>query len=173
MRLYVALAPRSDLLRPTRACHVHLLVRSSWTSCHALSASDHLRRPRTRLAMAKAKNNSPSKTSVREHMGHSHSHAHDSTLLTGNKNDPGVRITRIGLYVNVAMAVSKGLGGYVFNSKASVIPLHFCYPLTTKKPHCRCRPFPDRSHLRHCNTSHSLILSTLPHPAFPSRLRQD
>lgn len=66
-----------------------------------------------------------SKTNVRELMGHSHSHAHghshDTTLLTGNKNDAGVRITRIGLYVNIGMAVSKGLGGYMFNSKAYVL----------------------------------------------------
>ena len=57
----------------------------------------------------------------RTHMGHSHSHAHghDNTYLTSaNKHDAGVRITRIGLYVNLGMAVSKGIGGYVFNSKA-------------------------------------------------------
>lgn len=61
--------------------------------------------------------------------GHGHSHNHDTTLLTGNKNDPGVRITRIGLYVNVGMAISKGIGGYVFNSKAYVYNDHrpLCY----------------------------------------------
>ncbi|KAF2721815.1 mitochondrial metal transporter 2 [Polychaeton citri CBS 116435] len=58
-------------------------------------------------------------------MGHSHAHGHgghhhhDTTYLTSkNKSDPGVRITRIGLYVNLGMAVAKGAGGYVFNSKA-------------------------------------------------------
>lgn len=56
--------------------------------------------------------------------GHSHSHGHghhhhDSTFLTSaNKNDPGVRITRIGLYVNLGMAIAKATGGYVFNSQA-------------------------------------------------------
>ncbi|KAH9826852.1 mitochondrial metal transporter 2-like [Teratosphaeria destructans] len=35
-----------------------------------------------------------------------------------NRADPGVRITRIGLYVNVGMAVGKGVGGYIFNSQA-------------------------------------------------------
>ena len=52
------------------------------------------------------------------HAGHSHHHHHDNTfLLSKNKNDAGVRITRIGLYVNLGMAVSKGVGGYVFNSQ--------------------------------------------------------
>ncbi|OTA36633.1 hypothetical protein BTJ68_02926 [Hortaea werneckii EXF-2000] len=59
---------------------------------------------------------------VRTHMGHSHHghhHHHDNTYLTSqNKNDPGVRITRIGLYVNLGMAIAKGAGGYVFNSQA-------------------------------------------------------
>lgn len=53
--------------------------------------------------------------------GHSHSHHHDNTYLTSaNKKDAGVRITRIGLYVNLVMAVGKGIGGYYFNSQALV-----------------------------------------------------
>lgn len=62
---------------------------------------------------------------VRTHMGgHSHSHGHhhhqhDNTYLTStNRSDPGVRITRIGLYVNLGMAIAKGAGGIVFNSQA-------------------------------------------------------
>jgi hypothetical protein len=58
---------------------------------------------------------------ARGHAGHSHGHHHhhDNTYLTStNKKDPGVRITRIGLYVNLGMAVGKGVGGYVFNSQA-------------------------------------------------------
>lgn len=52
---------------------------------------------------------------------HSHSHQHDNTYLTStNKKDAGVRITRIGLYVNLVMAVGKGIGGYYFNSQALV-----------------------------------------------------
>lgn len=62
-------------------------------------------------------------TQKRFHMGHSHGHGHhhhhDNTYLTStNKSDPGVRITRIGLYVNLGMAVGKGVGGVVFNSQA-------------------------------------------------------
>ncbi|KAL8783027.1 MAG: hypothetical protein Q9213_004924 [Squamulea squamosa] len=62
---------------------------------------------------------------TRLHAGHSHSHGHshqhDNTYLTSkNKKDAGVRITRIGLYVNLLMAICKGTGGYVFNSQALV-----------------------------------------------------
>lgn len=60
---------------------------------------------------------------TRTHGGHSHGHhhGHDNVYLTSqNKNDAGVRITRIGLYSNLGMAIAKGIGGYVFNSKAMV-----------------------------------------------------
>lgn len=59
----------------------------------------------------------------RGHAGHSHGHGHgqDNTYLTSqNKNDAGVKITRLGLYVNLGMAVSKGVGGYLFNSQALI-----------------------------------------------------
>lgn len=52
------------------------------------------------------------------HAGHHHHHGDNAYLTSKNKNDPGVRITRIGLYVNLGMAIAKGAGGYVFNSKA-------------------------------------------------------
>ncbi|KAI9645916.1 mitochondrial metal transporter [Ciborinia camelliae] len=58
-------------------------------------------------------------TQKRSHAGHSHHHHHDNTYLTSkNKKDAGVRITRIGLYSNLGMAVAKGVGGYMFNSQA-------------------------------------------------------
>ena len=60
---------------------------------------------------------------TRGHSGHSHSHAHkhDNAYLTStNKNDAGVRITRVGLFVNLGMAIGKGVGGYVFHSQALV-----------------------------------------------------
>ncbi|SMQ50038.1 unnamed protein product [Zymoseptoria tritici ST99CH_1A5] len=63
-----------------------------------------------------------STTQKRSHAGHSHGghhHHHDNTYLTSkNSSDPGVRITRIGLYVNLGMAIAKGTGGVVFNSQA-------------------------------------------------------
>lgn len=57
-----------------------------------------------------------------QHSGHSHAHHHhDNTYLTStNKNDAGVRITRIGLFVNLLMALGKGLGGWLFNSQALI-----------------------------------------------------
>ena len=58
-------------------------------------------------------------TQTRSHSGHSHTHHHDNTYLTStNKKDAGVRVTRLGLYVNLGMAISKGIGGYYFNSQA-------------------------------------------------------
>jgi Cation efflux family len=57
----------------------------------------------------------------RSHAGHSHSHHHDNAYLTStNKKDAGVRITRIGLFVNLGMAIGKGVGGYVFHSQALI-----------------------------------------------------
>ena len=63
-----------------------------------------------------------STTQVRRHGGHSHHHhQHDNTyLISTNRKDAGVRITRIGLYVNFMMAIGKGLGGYFLNSQALV-----------------------------------------------------
>lgn len=59
-------------------------------------------------------------TQTRAHAGHSHSH-HDNVYLTSqNKNDAGVRITRIGLYSNLGMAIAKFIGGYLFNSQAMI-----------------------------------------------------
>lgn len=60
--------------------------------------------------------------------GHGHSHGlfghhhhHDNTYLTSaDKNDPGVRITRIGLLSNLTMAIAKFIGGWAFNSKAMI-----------------------------------------------------
>ena len=61
-------------------------------------------------------------TQVRQHGGHAHDHHHhDTTYLTStNTKDAGVRITRIGLCVNLVMATGKGLGGYFLNSQALV-----------------------------------------------------
>jgi hypothetical protein len=40
--------------------------------------------------------------------------------MSSDTTDPGVRITRIGLMVNLGMVVTKGVGGWVFNSQALV-----------------------------------------------------
>jgi len=48
-----------------------------------------------------------------------HHHHHDTAFLTSvDRNDPGVKISRVGLYVNFGMAVVKGAGGYIFKSQA-------------------------------------------------------
>ncbi|ETI25918.1 hypothetical protein G647_02695 [Cladophialophora carrionii CBS 160.54] len=60
---------------------------------------------------------------TRSHAGHSHGHghSHDNTYLTSqNRSDAGVRITRIGLFVNLGMALGKGIGGVMFHSQALV-----------------------------------------------------
>lgn len=59
-------------------------------------------------------------TQTRSHMGHSHHHHDNTYLVSSNKNDAGVRITRIGLYSNLGMAVAKGVGGYFFNSQSMI-----------------------------------------------------
>lgn len=62
-------------------------------------------------------------TQIRAHSGHSHGHghSHDNTYLTSsNRNDAGVKITRIGLFVNLGMAIAKGVGGWLFHSQALI-----------------------------------------------------
>lgn len=55
------------------------------------------------------------------HHHHHHHHHHDTSYLTSaNKNDAGVRITRVGLFVNLAMAIGKGIGGWLFHSQALI-----------------------------------------------------
>ena len=90
-----------------------LVILSSSTTYHTSSPlypSSDLFHPRLSPMMA------------RPHSGLSHQHHHhDNTyLISTNKKDAGVRITRIGLYVNFCMAIGKGLGGYLLNSQALV-----------------------------------------------------
>ena len=64
----------------------------------------------------------------RDHAGHGHGHSHSHGhhhhntmyLTSANKNDAGVRITRIGLFVNLTMALGKFIGGYVFHSQSLI-----------------------------------------------------
>lgn len=103
----------------------HTRLRLSLRSPHQWSnIVHHIRRPRAVLAPTTIGMESQVNTmQARSHAGHSHGHHHhhDNTYLTSsNKKDPGVRITRIGLYVNLGMAIGKGVGGYVFNSQAYV-----------------------------------------------------
>ncbi|KAK8226584.1 cation efflux family-domain-containing protein [Phyllosticta capitalensis] len=61
-------------------------------------------------------------TQTRGHAGHGHGHGHHhhtdpSLLLSNNKNDAAVRITRLGLFLNIVLAIGKGVAGYYWNSK--------------------------------------------------------
>ncbi|KAH9884460.1 cation efflux family-domain-containing protein [Xylariomycetidae sp. FL2044] len=100
-----------------RSLHKNSSLRSASTSTsHLAYVGEHL----SKLVVTMG-----STTQTRSHSGgkhnHSHHHHHDNVYLTsGNKNDAGVRITRLGLYSNLGMAVAKGIGGYMFNSKAMI-----------------------------------------------------
>ena len=90
---------------------ISLAIPSSSTTCRTISFN----RLRRRLSLTMS---SPAPV----HSGHSHQHHHhDNTyLISTNKKDAGVRITRVGLYVNFCMAMGKGLGGYFLNSQSLV-----------------------------------------------------
>lgn len=51
---------------------------------------------------------------------HSHTHGHNELLTSGSLSNPAVRITWIGLFVNIGMAASKGVGGVYFHSQALI-----------------------------------------------------
>lgn len=63
-------------------------------------------------------------TQARGHSGHGHHHHHhhhgNAYLTSSNTHDAGVRITRLGLVANLAMAIGKFIGGYVFHSQALI-----------------------------------------------------
>lgn len=87
------------------------------------------RRPASLLRLRKL-NPAMSATQTRSHAGHSHGHGHGhhhhhtdpALLLSKDKNDAAVRITRLGLYLNVVLAVGKGIAGYYWNSKSAFSP---------------------------------------------------
>lgn len=121
--------------RPAAASHAFLLINSATQIkghrfYHVYSAASHLesgvssavlhlsptltRRRLRKLVVAMGHSHS--------HGGHSHGgHSHDNSyLVSAKKNDPGVRITRIGLLANLLMAIAKFVGGWAFNSKAMI-----------------------------------------------------
>jgi hypothetical protein len=91
-------------------------IRTSAKSAHRLT-------PNTPLALSLLYPSAVAVASIiqkRGHRGHSHHHHHrhdNSYLISTNKKDAGVFITRVGLFVNLGMAVSKGIGGWFFNSQ--------------------------------------------------------
>jgi hypothetical protein len=109
---------------PVNRVTIHLRKAcQTWNSACQLSSCLHrhpyLQHPQ-KLASRHSAKIMASHTHARSHSGHGghHNHHHDNTyLVSSNKNDAGVRITRIGLFVNLAMAIGKGIGGYVFHSQ--------------------------------------------------------
>jgi hypothetical protein len=94
-RIFVSLSSKTALIKPVAPNLIHSF-RPSITPIMAVTTT--------------------TQTQTRAHAGHSHNH--DNSYLTStNKADAGVRITRIGLFVNLGMAVGKGLGGYYFHSQ--------------------------------------------------------
>jgi len=92
------------------------------------SKTAHSHNPLSRFDLPMGSEKDIGSGQARGHVGHSHGHGHhhhhDNSFLTSkNRDDPGVRITKIGLYVNVGMAIGKGVGGYVFHSQAYVHPV--------------------------------------------------
>ncbi|RLV94350.1 Mitochondrial metal transporter 2 [Spathaspora sp. JA1] len=51
---------------------------------------------------------------------HHHHSMHEPNQLLIDKTSPASRITWIGLFVNVGLAISKGIGGYYFHSQALI-----------------------------------------------------
>ena len=100
---------------------ISLAIPSSFITCHSTSLSftpsSHLRRRSSPMMTSTI----PARPHSANSHQHHHHHHHDNTyLVSTNKRDAGVRITRIGLYVNFCMAIGKGLGGYFFNSQSLI-----------------------------------------------------
>lgn len=53
-------------------------------------------------------------------LSHTHTHKEPNELLSSSISNPAVRITWIGLIVNVGMAISKGIGGVYFHSQSLI-----------------------------------------------------
>ncbi|KAI6250761.1 Mitochondrial metal transporter 2 [Erysiphe necator] len=52
---------------------------------------------------------------------HNHTTSQNKVFLTATtKQDAGAKITRLGLYSNLGIAIAKGIGGYAFNSQAMI-----------------------------------------------------
>lgn len=106
--------------------HIAQRVSSSWKHIRILSTCHDPRLIRKISLCQVTARTSPSKIFTmttdqkRGHAGHSHGHGDNAYLTSANKKDAGVRITRIGLFVNLGMAIGKGFGGYVFHSQALV-----------------------------------------------------
>jgi len=121
----------SDLFLLYRHNYTNISLRvfsTQLTSRRSIVSSHHSPSLRTDL-----KSIFSSRQFIRTHMGHHHDHHHhdhDNTLLVSkDTSNPGVRITRIGLYslprrlltcrlVNLALVLVKAVAGVVFHSSS-------------------------------------------------------
>lgn len=108
------------------------------------------------------------------HSHHSHDHSDNVYLTSRNKNDAGVKVTRIGLYVNLGMAIGKGVGGYVFHSQGPDAAPETLGELllTARSSLCGRHPQPDRSRQRLYDVGHRVIGPQTPNREIPFWLRQ-
>ncbi|GAT19685.1 hypothetical protein ASPFODRAFT_28906 [Aspergillus luchuensis CBS 106.47] len=134
----IVLLPRALQLRVSSSSSLSRLRHKnpSVSSSHSpvVSSSNALLCPVTRPTLVPSIAAATSATSVtlppmttqsRDHGGHGghhhHHHHHGNVYLTStDKHDAGVRITRLGLVANLAMAIGKFIGGYVFHSQALI-----------------------------------------------------
>ncbi|CCC66651.1 hypothetical protein NCAS_0A00910 [Naumovozyma castellii] len=89
---------------------------------HNLNNDDFNAHDHVHLRESETEKNDSIQLGVPQSHTHSHSHSHANPLLKLNleqvKHNPGVRITWIGLGINVAIAAGKFVGGIVFHSQA-------------------------------------------------------
>jgi ABC-type nickel/cobalt efflux system permease component RcnA len=120
----------------THQPHLRRIFLTSSTSAGTSSSTSYLNNPNPRISLPSSTPHPrpiryrncvlvmATSTQVRQrtsHSHHHHHHHHDNVYLTSsNKDDAGVRITRIGLFSNLGMAVAKGAGGYMFNSQSMI-----------------------------------------------------
>ncbi|KAF4301897.1 Mitochondrial metal transporter 1 [Botryosphaeria dothidea] len=115
----------SALFAPSSPRRLRVAVSSTPSNCPRCSSVFTTALARTPQSLRQLRKLNPAMSAIqtRSHAGHSHGHGHhhhhtDPTLLLSkDKNDAAVRITRLGLYLNVVLAIGKGIAGYYWNSK--------------------------------------------------------
>ena len=161
-------------------------------SCYTLAAPTYHLPPRTttsfKLATSQQARDHSSHRHDHDENDHDHSHSHsvfghhhhhgtDPFLTSKDKTDPGVRITRVGLYVNLGMAITKGFGGWVFNSQALVsLPMArapWSGLADENCEDCRCVPRVDGYGLGHHDAGDRLIRAQDTYRTLSEWLRQD
>lgn len=103
------------LVARTFSTHSHLLQRKENEHSHSHEASEKAH------THSHDTSHSHSHSGASELFGHTHSHSSAESVFTqekGGLRNPAIRITWVGLLVNLGMAVGKGVGGVLFHSQA-------------------------------------------------------